>query len=158
MADSSAAGDSTEGSSRSKRTSVLRGRVGVIAIVGVVVVLVALVIGVVLTTSDSDGTADAEEVAGELEAIVAEAQQAAETAEGDRLDVIALRDQLEAALDGWRIDMDAPADRTVVGVAARRLDAPVCVFVWSEIGGPRSAIVDDPDLPCLGEIARVAAG
>ncbi|MPY94478.1 MAG: hypothetical protein GEV08_15890 [Acidimicrobiia bacterium] len=130
----------------------------VLAIGGALLALVAVVVVVVLLTGggEEDGTSQ-DEIRSRLVGAVAEAQETARSAEGEALDVVALRTELEDVAEGWLVDLDAPPDRTVVGVAARRLDAPVCVFVWSAVGGPRSATVTDPNLPCLGAIARIAA-
>jgi hypothetical protein len=131
----------------------------VLAVLVAVLVVVAIVVVIVLVVGggDDDGTSEAE-MRSRLVGAVAEAQETARTAEGAALDLVALRAELEDVAQGWLVDLDATEDRRLVGVAARRLDAPVCIFVWSAVGGPRSAVVNDPNLPCEGEIARIAGG
>lgn len=128
-------------------------------LVAVLLVVVVVVVVVLVTGGDDDGGTSEEDVRTLLVGAVAEAQETARNANGAALDVVALRGELEDLAPGWLVDLDASEDQTVVGVGARRLDAPpVCVFVWSAVGGPRSAVVTDPNLPCSAEIARIAAG
>jgi len=149
--DSERAGPTTSGPRRSRRRLDRRVLIGA----AVAFVLVVLVVGVLaVVRGGGDDAAGTDEVRDQLYGAVAEAQA---TAPDDVLDVVALRARLEDVAPGWLIDLDAPSDRRVVGVAARQLDAPVCIFVWSAVGGPRTATVTDPNLPCLGAIARIAA-
>lgn len=125
-----------------------------------VLVAVAVVVAVaVFTGGEGGGGTSEEDVRARIVGAVAAAQETARNADGASLDVVALRAELEEVAPGWLVDLDATEDQRAVGVAARRLDAPpVCLFVWSAVGGPRSATVTDPNLPCEAQIARIAAG
>jgi|GEM_PF-3160165 len=73
------------------------------------------------------------------------------------VDTKSLRSSLESSLDGWVVDLATNEARTRVGVAARRLSDSVCVFAWSDVGSPTSAIVTDPNLPCVAIVALAVA-
>ncbi|MDY7101147.1 MAG: hypothetical protein S0880_08165 [Actinomycetota bacterium] len=125
---------------------------GVVAVVVVIVVVVA----VVLMGGDDEGTDDA---VGEITAAIVEVEDAAEDEGVLSLDVRQLRTLVENRLgDDWVTELAADADRRTVGIAAEQVSGPRCVFVWTAVGGPRSAEVTDPNLPCNGEIALIAAG
>ena len=122
-----------------------------------VVVVVVAVVAAFLLRSGGDEAGSADEVRSQLVARLAEAQARAEDGDDPGLDVVALRSELERAAPDWVVDLAASDDRTAVGVAARKLDEPVCVFLWTAVGGPRTATVTDLNLPCSGRIALLPA-
>ncbi len=128
-----------------------------VMLVGSLVVLIALGAGVtaVLWSASRPGV---EEVAAELKAAIGQSAppHAADGSAG-RFDTAALRNLLDGMVQGWYVDLAADNGATRVGAAARELDGGSCVFAWSDVGGPLSAIVTDPALPCVADIALVAA-
>ena len=86
-----------------------------------------------------------------------EIADALDDAKGGGIDLFKLDEQLDRARGEWVISLAASDDRRIVGVAARQPDGPDCLFVWSAVGGARSALVTDPNLPCRGEVALAAA-
>jgi hypothetical protein len=87
-----------------------------------------------------------------------EIADAVDDAKGGGVDLSKLDDRLDRARGEWVISLAASDDRRTVGVAARQPDGPDCLLVWSAVGGARSALVTDPNLPCRGQIALAAAG
>ena len=122
---------------------------GSLAVVAVVVALVVFLVG-------RNGGPDQAAVATELKAAIGEVTTAKTTTGSTaRFDTAALRNRLEGKLDGWFIDLAADSGATRVGAAARQLDGTTCVFAWSDVGAPRSAVVTDPALPCVAEVALI---
>ncbi|MCC6433876.1 MAG: hypothetical protein IT196_02490 [Acidimicrobiales bacterium] len=120
------------------------------AIVAAVVVVVVLV-----TRSGSPGQ---DEVATLLKAAIVELAPAkGATGTAARFDTAELQQRLDGNLEGWFVDLGADGGATRVGLAARQLDGTTCVFAWSDVGAPRSAVVTDPALPCVAEVALIAA-
>lgn len=131
------------------------------------VVVVAVAVGAVVFMRSRRGPSDAEVASTVRAAIEAAVERGtsttasapsggpSDTATG--VDTKALRTSLETSLDGWIVDLATDDARTRVGVAARRLDDPVCVFAWSDVGASTSAIVTDPSLPCVATVALAVA-
>ena len=121
----------------------------------VVVVALAVAVAVVLVSRDQPGV---DEVAGQLRTAIAESAppKAADGTAG-RFDTTALRARLDGVLEGWYVDLAADNGATRVGAAARELEGGSCVFAWSDVGGPLSAVVTDPALPCVADIALIAS-
>ncbi len=128
-----------------------------LTLVGAVVVLVALgvAVAVVLLNGSRPGV---DEVAARLRAAIAESAppKAADGTAG-RFDTTALRARLDGVVEGWYVDLAADNGATRVGAAARQLKGGGCVFAWSDVGGPLTAVVSDPALPCVADIALIAA-
>lgn len=123
---------------------------------GVVAAAVVAVVAVVLVRRG--GAPGQTEVATELKAAITELSPAkGSTGASARFDTAALRDRLEGSLEGWYIDLAADSGATRVGAAARQLEGGACVFAWSDVGAPLSAVVSDPALPCVAEIALIPA-
>ena len=121
-----------------------------VAVLGVVVAFI--VIAALVSRRDGELTdADLEQ---RLEDEIA---SAVDDAEGGGVDLSKLDGRLDRARGDWVISLAASEDRRIVGVAARQPDGPNCLLVWSAVGGARSALVTDPNLPCRGEIALAAA-
>ena len=72
-------------------------------------------------------------------------------------DTAALRQRLNGSIEGWYVDLAADSGATRVGAAARELEGGTCVFAWSDVGTPLSAVVNDPALPCTADIALIPA-
>ncbi len=126
-------------------------------VVGVLVVLIAVVVVVILFVRRS-GPPDQEQVAAELEAAITEfAPGGTATSSSARFDTGALRARLEARLEGWNVDLAADSDGSRIGAAASLIEGQACVFAWSDVGASQSAVVNDPDLPCVAEIALIPA-
>lgn len=130
------------------------------------VVVGAVAVGTVVFLRSRRGPTDAEvasTVRAAVEAAVERGTSSTTPAVGGAADATAgvdtkaLRSMLEASLDGWVVDLATDDARTRVGVAARRLDDPVCVFAWSDVGASTSAIVTDPNLPCVATVALAVA-
>jgi hypothetical protein len=125
-------------------------RVGGLVVVGLVVAIILLV---VFLSRRGDDVTDAD-----LEQrIKSEMAVAVEGAGGGGIDLTRLNGRLDDVRGGWVINLAASDDRRTVGVAARQPDGPNCLFVWSAVGGATSALVTDPNLPCVGAIALIAA-
>ncbi len=136
----------------------LKGRA--LVVVGVIVALVVLVPAALAFLNrggggDSAGSADT--VRTQLVDGLADAQRTAQRADGKVIDVEALRPELEKVSSGWVVDLATTDDRATVGVAARKLTEPLCLLIWTAVGGPRTATVTDPNLPCDPQIALIAA-
>ncbi len=129
-------------------------------VAGALVALIAVIVAVVVITGRS-GPPDQEEVAAELEAAISELAPGATVGSsgsaGSRFDTGALRARLETRLEGWNVDLAAGSDGSRVGAAARQIEGTACVFAWSDVGASQSAVVNDPDLPCVAEIALIPA-
>ncbi len=126
---------------------------------GALVVVVVAVVAVVVLSSRQSGP-DQNDVAAELKAAITEFAPAGSSGGSSstaRFDTGALRTRLEASLVGWNIDLAADSAATRVGAAARQNDGKSCVFAWSDVGAPRSAVVTDPSLPCVAEVALIPA-
>lgn len=126
---------------------------------GALVVVVVAVVAVVVLSSRQSGP-DQNDVAAELKAAITEFAPAGSSGGSSstaRFDTGALRTRLEASLEGWNIDLAADSAATRVGAAARQNDGKSCVFAWSDVGAPRSAVVTDPSLPCVAEVALIPA-
>ena len=93
-------------------------------------------------------------VAEQLRTAIAEMSP---TGASGRFDTAALRQRLDGAIEGWYIDLAADSGATRVGAAARELEGGTCVFAWSDVGSPLSAVVTDPALPCTADIALIPA-
>lgn len=143
-------GSASLGSTRPKLS---RRKLAILA--AVLAALVAVVVVIVVLVGRPDAP-DQAQVADELKAAIAELSPSA-TGSGvtARFDTAALRNRLEGELDGWFVDLAADSGATRVGAAARQLDGGACVFAWSDVGNPRSAVVTDPALPCVAEIALI---
>lgn len=123
---------------------------------GLAAVAVAIV-GAVLLLGGGGGP-DQAEVATKLKAAIVDlSPSAGGSGSSARFDTAALRNRLEGELDGWYVDLAADSGATRVGAAARQLDGGTCVFAWSDVGAARSAVVTDPALPCVAEIALFPA-
>jgi hypothetical protein len=118
-----------------------------------VLVIVVVVVGAVLLARRS-GAPSAEDVERRL---MVEIAAVADSAGGGSLDLVKLNERLEQVRGSWVLNLAASDDRRTVGVAARQPDGTTCLFVWSAVGGAKSAVVTDPNLPCRGEIALIAA-
>ncbi|MEZ5232138.1 MAG: hypothetical protein AB7O92_34770 [Acidimicrobiia bacterium] len=129
-----------------------------LAMVGGAIAAVAVVAVVIVVLVTRGGSPDQDEVASRLKAAITELTppKGATGAEA-RFDTAELRSRFEADLDGWFVDLGADNGATRVGLAARQLDGTTCVFAWSDVGAPRSAVVTDPALPCVAEVALIAA-
>jgi hypothetical protein len=125
-------------------------RVGGLVLVGLVVAVILLVVFLGRRGDDVSG-ADLEQ------RIKSEMATAVEGAGGGGIDLTRLNGRLDDVRAGWVINLAASDDRRTVGVAARQPDGPNCLFVWSAVGGATSALVTDPNLPCVGAIALIAA-
>ena len=103
------------------------------------VVVVAVAVGAVVFMRSRRGPTDAEVASTVRAAIEAAVERGtsttasapsggpSDTATG--VDTKALRTSLETSLNGWIVDLATDDARTRVGVAARRLDDPVCVLL-----------------------------
>ena len=126
----------------------------VIAVAAIGAIIVAVV---VLVASIGKGKPPNQaEAARRLTKAVVEAQLTAEKSDG-LYDLPRLSKALEKDLSGYVTDLDASTDRRAVGVAARPINGSVCTFAWSAVGGAKTATVSDPNLPCVGAIALIAA-
>jgi len=121
----------------------------------VVVLAIGAAVAFVLLRSSTPGQG---EVAAAIKGAITELTpvRGADGADG-RFDTAALRQRLDGAVEGWYIDLAADGGATRVGAAARELAGGTCVFVWSDVGGPLSAVVTDPALPCTADIALIPA-
>lgn len=120
-----------------------------------IVLVVVVVIAVALLGGDDEGPGD---VVAEITGAIVEVEDAAEDEGVLSLDVRQLRTLVENRLGSdWVVELDADSDRRNVGIAARQVSGPRCVFVWTAVGGPKSAEIDNPNLPCIGEIALLAS-
>lgn len=127
------------------------------AVAAVLVVLIGVIVVVVVLTGRS-GPPDQDQVAAELEAAISEFAPGGQvTPSSSRFDTGALRARLEERLDGWNVDLAADSDGSRVGAAASQIEGQACVFAWSDVGASQSAVVNDPDLPCVAEIALIPA-
>jgi hypothetical protein len=125
-------------------------RLGGLVVVGIVVVVILVV--VLLSRGGGDVTdADLEQ------RLESEIVLAVDSAGSGGIDLPRLSDRLDEVRGGWVINLAASEDRRTVGVAARQPDGPNCLFVWSAVGGATSALITDPNLPCVGAIALIAA-
>jgi hypothetical protein len=125
--------------------------VGVLALIVVVIVAIVLLVG-----GGDDAPGEAEVSRRVAEAITAASSTTSGQPTGT-FDTRALRGRLENELDGWRVDLAASEDSRRIGVAVRRLSDSLCVFAWSDVGGPQTATVSDIRLPCLAVMALQAA-
>lgn len=123
--------------------------------VAVVLVVVVVVVGVLIGRPGKKPTQQT--VRDRLSQVVANARYEADAGNG-QIDVNKLKKTLDKEGSGWIVDLAAPPDRRAVGVAARQPDGTTCIFLWSVVGGSKTATVTDPALPCVGQIALVAAG
>jgi hypothetical protein len=104
------------------------------------------------------GSPGADVVAEQLRSAIAEMSPAkSPTGTPGRFDTAALRQRLDGSLEGWYVDLAADSGATRVGAAARALEGGTCVFAWSDVGAPLSAVVTDPALPCTADIALIPA-
>lgn len=125
-----------------------------VAAAAVVIVILLIVLAVSVLRRDS-ATTEQEVVDTVSDAIVA-AQAEAETGGAGFVDMAALRTELDA-ISGFVVGLKSTSDGMDVGVAARKIEGPACVLVWTSAGGPRSATVYDPNLPCVPAMALEAA-
>lgn len=124
-----------------------------VAVVAVIVVVV--IVGVLIGRPGRKTTQ--KDVRDRLSQVVDDARHQADQTADRQIDVTKLNRTLEKERGGWIVDLAASSDRHTVGVAARQPDGTTCIFVWSVVGGSKSAVVTDPALPCVGQIALVAA-
>ncbi|MFN0027907.1 MAG: hypothetical protein ACKV2O_12120 [Acidimicrobiales bacterium] len=146
----------TPASATTQRLRLSPRKVGVVA--AALVVLIVVVAVVVVVVSRRSGPPGQDEVAAELQTAINEFAPGGQlTPDSRRFDTSALRARLEERLVGWNVDLAADSDGTRVGAAARQNEGQACVFAWSDVGASQSAVVNDPDLPCVAEIALIPA-
>ncbi|MEA3217791.1 MAG: hypothetical protein QOJ19_3947 [Acidimicrobiia bacterium] len=122
----------------------------------VVLVVVVVVVGVLIGRPGKKATQ--QNVRDRLSQVVADARHEADAGNG-QIDVNKLYKTLDKERSGWIVDLATTTpDRRAVGVAARQPDGTTCIFMWSVVGGSKTATVTDPALPCVAQIALVAAG
>jgi hypothetical protein len=121
----------------------------------VAVVVVIVVVGVLI--GGKGGKSTEKDLRDRLSQVVADARHQADQVPDRQIDVAKLNRTLDKERSGWNVDLAASQDRHSVGVAARQPDGTTCIFVWSVVGGSKSATVTDPALPCVGQIALIAA-
>jgi hypothetical protein len=123
---------------------------------GLALVIVVIIVAVLLSGGGDDAPGEAE-----VSKRIVDAITAASTTTGgqpiDTFDTRALRTSLENDLEGWHVDLAASDDGRRVGVASRRTSDSLCIYAWSDVGGPQTATVTDIRLPCLAVIALQAA-
>ncbi|MFN0091877.1 MAG: hypothetical protein ACKVWR_16680 [Acidimicrobiales bacterium] len=128
----------------------------VVAALAAVAVIVAVVVVIALLTRGDDEP-DTAGVSASISQVLIEVEQAAEADGTLVLDLAKLRSLLENKLKkDYVVDLAATDDRRRVGIAAESPGGP-CVLVWSAVGGPRSATVDDRNFRCLARAALVQA-
>lgn len=124
-----------------------------VVLVGTVVALAA-VIGLIVFLVGREPGPTLEDLAFDaMRQSLVDAEELAAQNGTDRLDLAVLRATLDTALDGYTIDVASTDDTTQVGVTAKEINGPTCLLVWSAVGGPRTALVEDPNLFCTGRLA-----
>lgn len=123
-----------------------------VAVVGVAALLVA----VLIASIGKGKPPNQAEAARRMAKALTELQQASESTDGS-LDATRLTKVFEKDLAGYVVDLATSDDRKMLGAAARPENASTCIFAWTAVGGAKTALVTDPNMPCVGEVALAAS-
>lgn len=123
---------------------------------GAAVIGVIVLIALALTVFRRDSQTTEDDVAETVKTSYLVVSEQARI-DGEPFNLNEFRRLIDEGTEGFVVRMSSDQSGDNIGVAARQVDGPSCVLVWTAIGGPRSAVVDDPELPCSENVAFAAA-
>ena len=128
-----------------------------VIVVAVAVIGVAALLVVVLFASIGKGKPPNQaEASRRMARALTDVQQAASASDGV-IDATRLSKLFDKDLVGYVVDLATSEDRRALGAAARPENSSSCIFAWTAVGGAKTALVTDPNMPCIGEVALAAS-